>query len=313
MGRIKAHESSQSGSRCKPDVAVPGAPIEGVTPSPGLHIVATPIGNLRDITLRALDVLRGADAIICEDTRVTQKLLSGYGIKKALTVYHDHNAERVRPALLDRLRGNACLALVSDAGTPLISDPGFKLVRDAVAAGIPVSTCPGPSAALAALVLSGLPSDRFLFAGFLPAKAGPRRAAIETLARADATLILFESVRRLPRVLPELAAVLGPRQAAVAREMTKLYEEVRRGTLADLAEHYGAAGAPKGEAVVVVAPPLHDPPLGDRALDDLIHVALRSGSVRDAADQVAAETGSKRRDIYRRALELSAASGRDEP
>ncbi|MEN8197522.1 MAG: SAM-dependent methyltransferase, partial [Pseudomonadota bacterium] len=176
-----------------------------------------------------------------------------------------------------------------------------------------VSTCPGPSAALAALVLSGLPSDRFHFAGFLPAKAGARRAAIDDLARVAATLILFESVRRLPKLLSDLSAALGPRPAAVAREMTKLYEEVRRGTLADLAGHYGAAGAPKGEAVVVVAPPQQEPPIGDRALDDLIRAALQRGSVRDAADKVAAETGSKRRDVYRRAVELSGAPAREKP
>src|SRR5499427_4131194 len=194
----------------------------------GLYLVATPIGNLRDITVRALEVLAAADLIACEDTRVTRKLLDRYGIATPLTPYHEHNAAEVRPKLIARLADGAAMALVSDAGTPLVSDPGYKLVREARTAGASVTALPGASAALAALTLSGLPTDRFLFEGFLPAKEGARRARINELKRIPATLVLFESGARLAAALADLAAELGPRQAAICRELTKLYEEVRR-------------------------------------------------------------------------------------
>jgi len=272
----------------------------------GLYLVATPIGNLRDVTLRALDLLAGADVIACEDTRVTRKLLSTYGIKTPLVTYHEHNAESMRPKLIKRLQGGEAVALVSDAGTPLISDPGHKLVRAAAAAGLPVTTLPGASAPLAALVLSGLPSDRFCFAGFLPPRAGARRRALQELATIPATLLLLEPARHLPRTLAELAAVLGPRPAAVARELTKLYEEVRRGDLAELARHYAAAGAPKGEVVIVVGPPEAPGETADDAeLDRCLTHALAGASLRDAVAEVAAATGRPRREVYRRALALS--------
>src|SRR5205809_1232673 len=194
---------------------------------PGLHLVATPIGNLRDITLRALEVLSAADLIACEDTRVTRKLLDHYGIATALTPYHDHNAAEARPKLLARLADGAAIALVSDAGTPLVSDPGYKLVRAARDAGIPMTALPGPSAALAALTVSGLPTDRFFFEGFLPSKEGQRRMRIGELKRIPATLVLFETGARLAAALADLAAGLGGREAAICRELTKLYEEVR--------------------------------------------------------------------------------------
>ena len=268
--------------------------------------MATPIGNAEDITLRALAVLRGADAIACEDTRVTAKLLARHGIAAPLLAYHDHNAERMRPLLLERLRQGDAVALVSDAGTPLVSDPGFKLVRAAIAEGLPVTTLPGPSAALAALVLSGLPSDRFLFAGFLPPKPTARRRTLAELGTVPATLVFFEGASRLAPALGDMAETLGDRTAAVAREITKLYEEVRRGSLRELATHYAASGPPRGEVVVVVGPPPAEAPaMTEDALDARLQAALAGMSLKDASAAVAAATGLKRRDVYARALALA--------
>jgi 16S rRNA (cytidine1402-2'-O)-methyltransferase len=268
-----------------------------------LHVVATPIGNAEDITLRALAALRGADAIACEDTRVTAKLLARHGVSTPLLAYHEHNAARMRPRLLERLRRGEAIALVSDAGTPLVSDPGFKLVREAIAEGLPVTTLPGPSAALAALVLSGLPTDRFLFAGFLPPKPAARRRALAELGAVPATLVVFEGASRLAEALADMAATLGDRPAAVAREITKLYEEVRRGALRELAAHYAAAGPPRGEVVVVVGPPPADAPaMTEDTLDAQLEAALAQMSLKDASAAVAAATGLKRRDVYARAL-----------
>lgn len=281
--------------------AAPATKITG-----GLYLVATPIGNARDITLRALDLLAGAHVVACEDTRTTGKLLSIHGISAKLTAYHDHNAARVRPALLARLSRGEAVVLVSDAGTPLISDPGYRLVVEARAAGIPVTTAPGASAPLAALTVSGLPSDRFFFSGFLPPKRGPRRRALERLAAIDGTLVVFESARRLAASLADAAAALGPREAAVVRELTKLHEEVRRGTLDALAAHYKSAGAPKGEIVIVIAAPKADAEgLDDEAVDGLLRSALATNSLRDAAARVALATGLPRRRLYNRALELA--------
>ena len=272
----------------------------------GLHIVATPIGNADDITLRALALLRAADVIACEDTRVTAKLLARHAIAAPLLAYHEHNAERVRPQLLQRLRQGAVVALVSDAGTPLVSDPGFKLVRAALAEGLPVTTLPGPSAPLAALVLSGLPSDRFLFAGFLPPKVAGRRRALAEFAAVPATLIFFESGARLAASLADMAAILGERPAVVARELTKLYEEVRRDGIAALAAHYRGAAAPRGEIVVLVGPPATEQPVADAAqIDAQLKTALAAMSVKDASAAVAAATGLPRRTLYARALVLA--------
>lgn len=270
----------------------------------GLAIVATPIGNAGDITLRALDLLRRADRIACEDTRVTGRLMARYGIATPLLAYHEHNAARMRPVLLERLRRGETIALVADAGTPLISDPGYKLVRAAVEAGIPVTTLPGASAPLAALVSSGLPTDRFFFAGFLPPRTAGRRAELAELAGIAATLIFFESAGRLAATLADMAAALGARDAAVARELTKLYEEVRRGKLAELAEHYAAAGPPKGEIVIVVGPPAAATEVSDEAIDDALRGALATSSLRDAVAAVAAGLGAPRRRVYARALAL---------
>ena len=279
--------------------------------APGLHVVATPIGNLRDITLRALGVLASADAVIAEDTRVSRNLLAHYGIATPLVAYHEHNAAAMRPILIARLLKGDKLALISDAGTPLVSDPGFKLVADALAAKIPVTSAPGPSAVLAALVVAGLPTDRFFFEGFLPPKSGARRARIAELAASPGTLVLFESARRITETLADLAAVLGSRQAAVARELTKHFESVRRGALDELAADYEREGPPKGEIVLLVAPPGEDAPaLDGEALDEKIRAALEKFSLKDAASVVAADTGQPRRKIYARAIEL-AAPGKD--
>src|SRR5580698_3082235 len=273
--------------------------------APGLHVVATPIGNLRDITLRAIATLAAAEAVIAEDTRVSHNLLAHYGVTTPLIAYHEHNAAAVRPHLLARLAEGAALALISDAGTPLVSDPGFKLVTEALAAGIAVTSVPGPSAVLAALVVAGLPTDRFFFEGFLPPKSAARRARINELAFVPATLVFFESPRRLVEMLTDLAAELGDRPAAVARELTKLYETVRRGALAELAAHYGGEEPPRGEIVVLVGPPDAAAPVAEDELDRLLHRALESLSVKDAAAAVSAQTGAPRRQVYARALTLA--------
>jgi 16S rRNA (cytidine1402-2'-O)-methyltransferase len=272
--------------------------------APGLHVVATPIGNLRDITLRALETLAAADLIACEDTRVTRKLVDHYGIATPLTPYHEHNAAQARPKILARLADGAAVALVSDAGTPLISDPGFKLARAAAAAGYSVTALPGASAVLVALTVSGLPTDRFVFEGFLPARGGQRRKRIDEIKLIPATLVLFETGPRIAAALADLAAALGPREAAVCRELTKMYEEVRRGDLATLARDTAAGEEPRGEIVIVVAPPRAPAP--DAAdLDTLLRQALGRVSVKEAVGEVAAVTGRPRREVYQRALALA--------
>jgi 16S rRNA (cytidine1402-2'-O)-methyltransferase len=271
--------------------------------APGLYLVATPIGNLNDITLRALAVLRSADRIFCEDTRVSKKLLARYGIAKTLETYHDHNAEEVRPVILEALRRGARVALMSDAGTPLVSDPGFRLVRAALSEGLPVTAAPGASAAVTALILSGLPPDAFLFAGFLPARQAMRRRALERWAAVDATLLFFESARRLAESLEDMTVVFGDRPAAIARELTKLHEEIRRGRLAELAGHYRKVGPPKGETVVIVGQPERgEPDLAE--VDARMRSALGELSVRDAVAKLAQETGLPRNELYRRALAI---------
>jgi 16S rRNA (cytidine1402-2'-O)-methyltransferase len=265
---------------------IEGRPVVAPPLPGGLYLVATPIGNLRDVTLRALETLAAADLIACEDTRVTRRLTEHYGICTPLTPYHEHNAAEARPRLIARLAAGATVALVSDAGTPLVSDPGYKLAREARAAGHAVTALPGASAVLAALTLSALPTDRFFFEGFLPAKAGPRRARIAELKGIPATLVLFETGPRLAATLADLAAALGAREAAVCRELTKLHEEVRR-----------------GEMVIVVAPPVaREAPAED--LDVLLQRALDRLSVKEAVSEVAAVTGQPRRAVYQRALTL---------
>jgi 16S rRNA (cytidine1402-2'-O)-methyltransferase len=269
---------------------------------PGLYIVATPIGNLSDLSPRAARVLARADLIAAEDSRVTAKLLRHIGVKRPMTPYHDHNADRVRPALVARMAGEA-IALVSDAGTPLISDPGYKLVRDARAAGVSVTTIPGPSAAIAALTLAGLPTDRFAFFGFLPAKAAARAAAIAEAAAFNGSLIFYESGPRLAAALAALHAGLGGRAAAVAREISKKFEETVTGGLAELAARYEGA-PPKGEIVIVVGPPGEAEEASEAEVDAALAEAMARLSPSRAAAEVAAALGLPRRDVYARAQQL---------
>ncbi len=274
-----------------------------VTLEPGLYIVATPIGNLSDLSPRAADILRRADVIAVEDSRVTGKLLSHLGVKRPMTPYHDHVAEGVRPALIARM-ANEAIALVSDAGTPLISDPGFKLVRDARAAGHAVTTIPGPCAAIAALTLAGLPTDRFLFAGFLPAKEKARAEAIAEIAAVRATLVFYEAGPRLAATLSALAAQLGDREAAVAREISKMFEECVTGTLPALAKRYADA-PPKGEIVIMVAPPIPVETITDAdTIDTALREALSHLPPAKAAKEVSKVLKVDRQALYARAMTL---------
>src|SRR3954462_5872733 len=272
---------------------------------PGLHLVSTPIGNLGDITLRALETLAAVDIIACEDTRITRRLTERYGISAQLKPYHEHNAVMARPRILEKLAQGASVALVSDAGTPLISDPGFKLVREACAAGHAVIALPGASSVLTALAVAELPTDRFFFEGFLPAKETARRARLTELARIDATLVMFESGNRVQDTLPELADIMGARDAAICRELTKLHEEVRRAPLPELARSAGALET-RGEFVLVIGPPAASAGImAQDDLDELLRSALQRDSVKDAVAHAVEVSGRPRREIYARALELA--------
>jgi 16S rRNA (cytidine1402-2'-O)-methyltransferase len=274
---------------------------------PGLYLVATPIGTADDITLRALAILREADIIAAEDTRQARKLMDIHGIPLAgrpVIPYHDHNGPQQRPKLLAAIRDGKSVAYASDAGTPLVADPGYRLAEAVIAEDLPVTAAPGASAVLAALSVAGLPTDRFLFAGFLPPKSAARRTALEELAQVPATLVFYESPRRLAAALADMADTLGPaRPAAVCRELTKRFEETRRDTLAALADHYAEAGAPKGEVVVVIGPPQARQASAED-LDSALHAALAENTLKDAAKIVAEATGLPRKRVYARALEL---------
>ncbi len=286
----------------KPTRSPPVRAPEATTLAAGLYIVATPIGNLGDLTPRAAAVLAGASLIAAEDTRVTARLLAHIGVRVPMQAYHDHSDDRVRQTIIARAL-SAPVALVSDAGTPLISDPGFKLVREARAAGVAIVTLPGPCAAIAALTLSGLPTDRFLFAGFLPAKAGARATAIAELAGIRATLVLYESGPRLGASLAALAQGLGDRPAAVAREISKHFEECVTGSLGELAARYADA-PPRGEIVITIAPPGEVPPVDAATLDSALAEALAAATVKSAVAAVAARLGLPRATVYARALAL---------
>ena len=283
-----------------------GAKVEARRLPPGLHIVATPIGNLGDVTLRSLETLAAADAVLAEDTRVSRRLLDHYAISTPLAPYHEHNAAEARPRAITRMKEGDALALISDAGTPLISDPGYKLVAEAVAEGIAVNSLPGPCAAIMALTLAGLPTDRFFFEGFLPHKSAARRERLNALAAIPATLVFYEGPSRLGETLADLAHELGPRPAAVTRELTKLYEEVLRGDLSELAAHYETTEA-RGEIVVIVGPPAPAEAPDAASLDAEILAALATLSVKDAAAAIAARTHLPRREVYARALLLAGA------
>jgi 16S rRNA (cytidine1402-2'-O)-methyltransferase len=268
----------------------------------GLYVTATPIGHARDISLRALEVLAGVELILCEDTRVTAKLLAIHNIRRPLAAYNDHNAERERPRILGKLKQGARIALVSDAGTPLVSDPGFKLVRAALEQDIAIHAVPGASAVLTGLALAGLPSDRFLFAGFLSSRAGERNSVLTELKPVRATLIFFESAQRLADTLSAMVEILGQRPAVMAREMTKLHEEVRRGTLGELAAHYAKVDAPRGEVTLLVGPP-QEAEIDFTRIDAALEAALPFMPLKAAADMIAGLLDMPRKEIYARGLE----------
>jgi 16S rRNA (cytidine1402-2'-O)-methyltransferase len=285
--------------------SVDGHTLTAPKPVPGLYLVATPIGNLGDITLRALETLAGVDIIACEDTRITRRLTERYAIAAQLKPYHEHNAALARPKILERLAQGASIALVSDAGTPLISDPGFKLVREVCAAGHRVIALPGPSSVLAALSVAALPTDRFFFEGFLPSKEAARRARLTELSRIDATLVMFESGNRVQDTLRDLADIMGARDAAICREMTKMHEDVKRAPIAELARS-AARLETRGEFVLVVGPAAADAQaMTEDALDDLLRERLKRDSVKDAVAHAVELSGRPRREIYARALELA--------
>jgi 16S rRNA (cytidine1402-2'-O)-methyltransferase len=295
--------------------AVPGSPartfsvgghlLTAPKPVPGLHLVATPIGNLGDITLRALETLAGVDIIACEDTRITRRLTERYAITALLKPYHEHNAALARPKILEKLNQGASIALVSDAGTPLISDPGFKLVREVCAAGHAVIALPGPSSVLAALAVAALPTDRFFFEGFLPSKQAARRARLSELSRIDATLVMFESGNRVQDTLADLAEIMGTRDAAICREMTKMHEEIKRGAVAELARTAGTLET-RGEFVLVIGPSAAgEQTMTENDLDNLLLSSLQRDSVKDAVAHAVELSGRPRREIYARALELA--------
>ncbi|MBC8130662.1 MAG: 16S rRNA (cytidine(1402)-2'-O)-methyltransferase [Rhizobiaceae bacterium] len=277
----------------------------GRRPEPGLYLVATPIGHLGDITLRALEIIAGADRLACEDTRVTAVLLSRYGIKRRMIAYHEHNAEISGAGLLSALEAGESVALVSDAGTPLVSDPGFRLVGQAIERGIPVIPVPGASAVLAALLASGLPSDAFFFAGFLPQKKGARRARLEEVSRIPGTLVFFEAPHRISDSLADMTAVFGDdRLGAVAREITKTFETIYRGTLASLSRSFGEMERVRGEIVVCIAPPAPVDSASTEDADAILTGLLAEMKPAKAAQEAARLTGLSRRDLYARALEL---------
>jgi 16S rRNA (cytidine1402-2'-O)-methyltransferase len=282
-------------------VTLPGLSLQ--RPSPGLYLVSTPIGNAADITLRALTILKTAHAIGCEDTRVTGKLCQMYGISTPLFSYHDHNCLRVRPRIIERLKGGEVIAQVTDAGMPGISDPGYKLVEACIQNHIPVTVLPGASAVLTGLVLSGLPTDRFVFGGFLPSKRSTRLATLQEFKEAPGTLIFFEAPHRLIETLEDLETVLGNPPAAVARELTKKFEEVRRGSLQELLSFYNTEGPPKGELLIILGKG-EKKEVSDMDIDEALVQALLSHSPRDAASQVALRLGLPRKYVYGRALLL---------
>lgn len=302
--RINKDVTSNSDAPEK-DYILMGARMKAPSLHPALYIVATPIGNLKDITIRALETLASSDLIACEDTRISRKLLSHYDIRTRLITYHEHNAEKQRPILLDHLAQDKAVALISDAGTPLLSDPGYKLVEAVLEEGYDIVPVPGASALLSALVASGLPTDQVHFAGFLPQKAGARDAKLQGLTDIPGSLIFYESPRRLKNCLPAMASILGgQRQAVIARELTKKFEEFRRGSLDELADFYASSEAPKGEAVILLGPG-GKKTLDSEDIDQLLRQGLTAGHhVKQLAAGIAEKTGKKKNEIYRRAQQI---------
>ncbi len=273
----------------------------------GFYLVATPIGNLRDITFRALDILSSVDLIICEDTRVTGKLMQAYGFKKKMQVYNDHATEGQRAALIQGVQNGLSVAVLSDAGTPMVSDPGYKLIRLAIENDLYITSIPGPNAALPALQLSGMPTDQFSFLGFLPSKTVARKAALQKWEAVPSTLVFYETGPRLIESLDDMKAILGNRQVAVMRELTKIYEESKRGTLSDLIQYYRDSGTPKGEIVIVLGQAIEEI-ISTDSIEQQLKTALKTMSVRDAAEVVSKATGKPKKTIYTLALKLGSAT-----
>jgi 16S rRNA (cytidine1402-2'-O)-methyltransferase len=293
---------TEGGERVDKGYIIGAARFEAEPLAPGLHVVATPIGNLGDITIRALSTLAAAETVLCEDTRTSGKLMERFAIKSRLSPYHEHNAQKVRPQIIERLKQGAAIALISDAGMPLVSDPGYRLVKEAAELGIPVTACPGASAVLTGLALSGLPTDRFLFAGFMPQKQGERRRMFEEFAKLKATLIFFESPHRIVETLEDAAAALPHRSAAVTRELTKLHEEVLRGPALSIAETLRARPSVKGEITLLFGPPEEEETVSEDTLESAIGEALVSLSASKAASEIARRFNLNRADIYQRIL-----------
>jgi 16S rRNA (cytidine1402-2'-O)-methyltransferase len=292
-----------------PAYLIGGQRFEAASLAPGLYVVATPIGNMGDITLRALSTLAAADLVLCEDTRTSGKLMERFGIRARLSPYHEHNARKVRPEILNRLAGGAAIALISDAGMPLVSDPGYRLVKEAAERGIAVTACPGPSAVLTGLALSGLPTDRFLFAGFVPQKQGERRKLLAEFASLKATLVFFESPHRIVETLQDLAALLPGRGVAVTRELTKLHEEVLRGSAMEIAAELAARPAVKGEITLLVGPPEQPEAVSEEELEEAITQALAAMPAGKAASELARRFQLNRADIYQRILARKGGDG----
>lgn len=301
---MTAEHDGQARSFVIGGTVIPARPLE-----PALYLVATPIGNLGDVTIRALETLAAADFVACEDTRVTRVLLERYGIRRRMVAYHEHNEADAAAGLIAAVAQGKSVALASDAGTPLVSDPGYRLVQEAINQGVRVVPIPGASAVLSALTASGLPNDAFMFAGFLPVKAGQKKSRMEALANVPATLVFYESPRRLADTLAAMVEVLGDRQAVVARELTKTFEEVRRGSLPELAQHYAEAGAPKGEVVLCVAPPTEKAEASEADTDQMLLGLAAEMPAAKAAGEAARMTGRKKSELYQRLLELKANAG----
>lgn len=289
--------------------AIGAARFEAETVAPGLYVVATPIGNLGDITVRALATLAAVDTVFCEDTRTSGKLMERYAIRTRLSSYHEHNAQKIRPAILERLKQGAAIALISDAGMPLVSDPGYRLVKEAAEQGIPVTACPGASAVLTGLALSGLPTDRFTFAGFVPQKPGERKRTFAEFEKLRATLIFFESPHRIVETLKDLAVALPGRAVAVTRELTKLHEEVLRGTASEIAAALALRLSVKGEITLIVGPPAEEEAVAEDVLDAAIGAALEAMPASKAASGIAKRFNLNRSDIYQRILSRKAPDG----
>jgi 16S rRNA (cytidine1402-2'-O)-methyltransferase len=275
--------------------------------TPGLYVVATPIGNLGDITIRALSTLAAADTVLCEDTRTSGKLMERFAIKAKLSPYHEHNAQKVRPAILERLKQGATIALISDAGMPLVSDPGYRLVKEAAEQGIPITVCPGPSAVLTGLALSGLPTDRFTFAGFMPQKQRERKKLFAEFEKIRSTLVFFESPHRIVDTLRDMETALPNRAIAVTRELTKLHEEVLRGTASEIAETLSARPSVKGEITLIIGPPAEEEAVADDVLDQAIAQAVEAMPASKAASEIAKRFNLNRSDIYQRILAMKTA------